>query len=148
MAERPVAGRPAVERPVAERRVVVRPLAERLAGLVVVAAVVAAAAYLGAWFVPFLAGVAAGVASSRYWFPSVPATALAAVAGWAVPLWVMALRGLPVGATARVIAGLAGLPPYAAVTVALTLLLAGLQVFAGAWLARALLPRRVFSGRR
>jgi hypothetical protein len=39
-------------------------------------------------------------------------------------------------------AGLAGLPPHAAVTVVVTLLLAGLQVLAGAWLARALLPRK------
>jgi Penicillin amidase len=65
-----------------------------------------------------------------------------AVVGWAVPLWIPALRGFPAGATARVIAGLAGLPPHAAVTVAVTLLLAALQVLAGAWLARALLPRR------
>jgi len=43
----------------------------------------------------------------------------------------------------RTIAGLAGLPPHAVVTVVVTLLLAALQVFAGAWLARALLPRRV-----
>lgn len=68
---------------------------------------------------------------------------LAAVLGWAVPLWAMALAGLPAGATARAIAGLAGLPPYAAVTIVVTLLLAALQVLAGAWLARAVLPRRV-----
>jgi hypothetical protein len=55
---------------------------------------------------------------------------------------VLALRGLPVGATARAIAALAGLPPYAGVTIVVTLLLAGLQALAGAWLARALLPRR------
>ena len=62
--------------------------------------------------------------------------------GWAIPLWVQALRGLPIGATARAIAGLAGLPPYAGVTIVLTLLLAALQALAGAWLAGALLPRR------
>jgi len=118
-------------------------VAKRLGAFGAIAFVVAVCAYVGAWFVPFLVGLAAGVASRRYWFPSVPLSALAAVAGWAVPLWVMALRGLPVGATARVIAGLAGLPPYAAVTIAVTLLLAALAVFAGAWLARALLPRQV-----
>jgi hypothetical protein len=53
----------------------------------------------------------------------------------------MALTSLPVGATARAIAGLAGLPPYAGVTVAVTLLLAALQVLVGAWLARAALYR-------
>ena len=82
------------------------------------------------------------MASSRYWFPSVPLALLAAVLGWAVPLWALALAGLPAGATARTIAGLAGLPPYAAVTIVVTLLLAALQVLTGAWLARAILPRR------
>jgi hypothetical protein len=65
-----------------------------------------------------------------------------ALVGWAIPLWALALDGQPVGATARAIAGLAGLPPYAGVTVAVVLLLAALQVLVGAWLARAVLPRR------
>jgi hypothetical protein len=54
----------------------------------------------------------------------------------------MALSSLPTGATARAIAALAGLPPYAAVAVAVTLLLAALQVLAGAWLARAVFPAK------
>jgi hypothetical protein len=110
-------------------------------GVVVLAAIVAVTAWAGAWFVPFIAGVGAGVASLR-WRRMVLLAAAAAVAGWAVPLWVQALRGLPIGATARAIAGLAALPPYAGVTIAATLLLAALQALAGAWLARALLPRR------
>jgi hypothetical protein len=68
--------------------------------------------------VPFVAGVAAGL----------------------LPLWILALRGLPAGATARAIAALARIPPYAAVTIAATLLRAALQALAGAWLARALAP--------
>ena len=56
-------------------------------------------------------------------------------------LWALALDGQPVGATAKVIAGLAGLPPYAWVTVTVVLLLAALQVLAGAWLARGVIPR-------
>ena len=63
-----------------------------------------------------------------------------AVAGWALSLWIMALGGQPVGATARAVAGLAGLPPYAAVTVTVTLLLAALQALAGGWLGRAVRP--------
>jgi hypothetical protein len=130
----------------------------RLAVFVAVVLVVAACAEAGAWFVPFLLGVVsgglrgvvplgasrlvAGVASARLGFPAVPLAALAAAIGWAIPLWAMALAGLPSGATARAIAGLAGLPPHAAVTVVVTLLLAALQVFVGAWLARALVPRR------
>jgi hypothetical protein len=54
----------------------------------------------------------------------------------------MALASLPVGATARAIAALAGLPAHAEVAVAVTLLLAALQVLAGAWLARAVSPGR------
>jgi hypothetical protein len=61
-------------------------------------------------------------------------------------MWLLALRGLPAGATARAIASLAGLPPYAGVTIVATLLLAALQALAGAWLTRALLPRRQVSG--
>jgi hypothetical protein len=109
-------------------------------GLVLLAAVMAGTAEAGAWFVPFVAGVAAGVASLR-WRRMVLLAVVAVVVGWAIPLWVMALRGLPVGATARTIAGLAGVPPYAGVTIVVTLLLAALQALAGAWLARALLPR-------
>jgi hypothetical protein len=69
-----------------------------------------------------------------------------AVLGWAIPLWALALDGQPVGATAKVVAGLAGLPPYAWVTVTVVLLLAALQVLAGAWLARGVIPRRPEAG--
>ncbi len=116
-------------------------MVRRLATFVVVALVVAATAAVGLWFVPFVAGVAAGLLSLRQ--PRVVAAAVAgAVAGWALPLWILALRGLPAGATARAIAALAGIPPYAAVAVVVTLLLAALQALGGAWLARALAPRR------
>jgi hypothetical protein len=118
-------------------------MARRLAVFAVVTVVVAATAAVGLWFAPFVAGVAAGMASLRR--PGVvPAATLGAVAGWALPLWILALRGLPAGATARAIAALAGIPPYAAVAVAVavTLLLAALQTLAGAWLARAFFPRR------
>ena len=79
------------------------------AAFVVLTAVVAATAEAGAWFVPFIVGVAAGVASLR-WRRMVVLAVFAAVAGWAIPLWLLALRGLPAGATARAIASLAGLP--------------------------------------
>ena len=119
-------------------------MVRRLAVFAVVAVVVAATAAAGLWFVPFVAGVAAGLLSRRR--PGiVPAAVLGAIAGWAVPLWILALRGLPAGATARAIAALAGIPPYAAVAVVVTLLLAALQTLVGAWLACALVSR---SGRR
>ena len=102
-------------------------------------------AQAGPWYMPFAFGVMAGV------WPRPRAAVLAvtacAVAGWALALWKMALDGLPVGATARAVAALAGLPPYAGVAVTVTLLLAALQVLAGAWLARAVIPRRVLAAR-
>ena len=125
-----------------------RPLALRLAVLVVAAAATAIGAWLGAWWVPFLVGLAAGAlgraragAGGRPRGGVLPAVA-GAILGSAIPLWALALDGQPVGATAKVIAGLAGLPPYAWVTVTVVLLLAALQVLAGAWLARGVIPRR------
>src|SRR5215472_11092178 len=104
--------------------------------LVAVAAVAAATAQAGLWWVPFAAGVAAGVASLRR-RRVVLVVSSGAVVGWGLVLWIMALRGLPAGATARAIAAFAGLPPHAFVTVVAALLLAAVQALAGAWLARA-----------
>ena len=134
------------------------PLAVRLAVLSLAAAVSALGAWLGAWWVPFVVGLAAGALGRAGGLGAVgapgaqgprrmtrgvvlPAVA-GALAGWAIPLWALALDGQPVGATARAIAGFAGLPPYAGVTVAVVLVLAALQVLVGAWLARAALPGR------
>ena len=109
------------------------------------AALIAAGALVGWWFPPFVAGLAGGVAS-RYgrWRLRValPAVVLVAAAGWGAALWWLALRGLPEGAVARVIAALAGLPPYAAVTIEVTLLVAAIQAALGLWLGRALAPHR------
>ncbi len=69
-----------------------------------------------------------------------PAMALVAAAGWGLALWAAALRGDPVGATARVIAAMSGLPAVAALTVALSLAVSGLLGLAGLWLGRALAP--------
>jgi hypothetical protein len=126
---------------------VARRLCVFVAVAVAVAVVVAGTAAAGWWFVPFVAGVAAGLLSLRR--PGVVvAAALGAVAGWALPLWILALCGYPAGATARAIAAFAGLPPYAAVTIVVTLLLAALQTLVGAWLARALAPARIIGPKR
>lgn len=126
------------------------PVAQRLLGdFGAVAVLCLAGAHFGLWFTPFVLGVAAG-AFKRRSRGVVLVTVAGAVAGWALALWLMALDGLPVGATARTISALAGLPPYAAVVVAVTLLLAALQALAGIWLARAVFPRQVrvpFPGR-
>jgi hypothetical protein len=108
------------------------------------AAVIAGGAALGWWFVPFVVGVAAGIAG-RYgrWRlrAALVAVALMASAGWAIPLAWSAWSGSAVGATARVVAALAGLPPHAVVAVAATLLVAVIQALLGLWLGRTLSPR-------
>ena len=110
-----------------------------LAGTVVIAAGAAA----GLWFLPFVAGLAGGLANRiGRWRMRVllPAAAVMATAGWGIPLWWAALHGQPTGATARVIAALAGLPASAIAGVAAALLVAVIQALAGTWLGRALTP--------
>jgi hypothetical protein len=107
-------------------------------------AVIAAAAALGWWFMPFAAGLAAGLANRVAGFRvkvAVPAVALMAVAGWGLPLlWQASHDHQPYGAVAREMAALGGLPAYAATGMALTLLVAVVQAIVGYWLGRALTP--------
>jgi hypothetical protein len=142
----PVAGQVPPETPQeapAQRAVPRGAAASRFAaGLLLVLLTCLSGAELGLWFVPFVLGVAVGVVARRSRGTVLTVTG-GAVAGWAAALWLMALSGLPVGATARTIAALAGLPPYAAVAIAVTLLLAALQALAGSWLARAAFPRQL-----
>jgi hypothetical protein len=105
--------------------------------------VVAATALLGLWFMPFLAGLAAGIAArAGHWRlrVSLPAVILLGAAGWGAALWWLVLHQLPEGAVAREIAALAGLPPHAPVAIVVTLLVAAIQAAAGLWLGRALAP--------
>lgn len=119
------------------------PLPAWLLGGLAWIAVIAGAAALGWWFVPFLAGIGAG-AAARYGRVrlrvALPLTAVGAAAGWAIPLWWAAAGGQPVGAVAREVAALAGLPPHAAVIIAVTLLVPAVQAACGLWLAFVLIP--------
>ncbi len=111
-----------------------------LAGVVLIAA----GGAFGWWFVPFVVGLAAGIAAGYgRWRLRVAllAVTLMAVAGWAILLGWSAWRGAAVGATARVVAALAGLPPHAAVAIAATLLVAVIQALVGLWLGRTLTSR-------
>ena len=106
-------------------------------------AIVAAGALAGWWFLPFLAGLAGGLAAhyGRWRLRvSLPAVMLIAAAGWGVALWWLVHGGLPEGAVAREIAALAGLPASSAVAIAVTLLVAVIQAAVGLWLGRALAP--------
>jgi hypothetical protein len=114
-----------------------------VAAFVAVTAVIAAGAEAGAWFLPFAAGVCAGLLSRFYRLRACLLIALAAsLLGWAAPLWWQAMSGAPVGGVARTVAALAGLPAQAPVAVGATLLVAAAQALCGLWLVRALTPRR------
>jgi hypothetical protein len=115
-----------------------------LFGMLAGAVVIAATAALGWWFVPFVAGFGAGLANRAGGWPwrlAVPAVAVMAAVGWAAPLWIGVLRGLPYGGVARVIAALTGLPGGAAAGMIVTILIAVVQAIPGYWLGRALTPR-------
>lgn len=116
-----------------------RPAAASMAGGLAVVIVIAAGTAAGLWFLPFIVGLAAGLLARRRRLRSVLlTTAAVAVAGWAVPLAWQAGRGEPVGATARAVAALAGLPASAGLVVGVTVLVAAIQALTGVWLARAI----------
>jgi hypothetical protein len=100
------------------------------------AALLGLGAALGLWWLPFPAGLAAGLGPWRA-RGALGLAVLAVAVGWGAALWWPALSGAPAGATARVIAALSGLPPHAWVAVAATLLLGALQATVAFWLARA-----------
>ena len=105
---------------------------------------IAGAAVIGVWFMPLIVGIVTGVATRQGGWRlrvSVPAVTIIAAAGWGLALWLSALKGLPVGATARTIAVVAGLPAGALLPVAITLAVSAAQSLAGLWLGRALAPR-------
>jgi|HubBroStandDraft_1064217.scaffolds.fasta_scaffold03425_5 hypothetical protein len=103
-----------------------------------------AGAMLGLWFVPLVIGVLTGIAAGWAVWPlrvTAPVVVLMSAGGWGAALWAYSLRGQPVGATARVIAAIAGLPAHAVVAIGATLAVSVLLGLAGLWLGRALTPR-------
>lgn len=101
------------------------------------AALIALGAAAGLWFGPFVIGLATGLANRLgRWrlLVLLPVTAVMAVAGWGMALAWQAVHGLPYGATARVIAALAGLPVLAVTGFAAALLVAAVQAVIGGWL--------------
>jgi hypothetical protein len=120
------------------------PASAWLAGLLLATAVIAGGTVIGWWFLPFVAGLACGLANRiAGWRTRValPAMVAMALAGWGIPLLWRTVDGQPYGAVARVIAALAGLPASAAAGIALTVLVAVVQAVTGYWLGRAVTPR-------
>jgi hypothetical protein len=116
------------------------PVLAWLVACAVTAVILGLGAAFGLWFLPFVAGMAAGAWRWRV-RAAVALVVLAVIVGWGAALWWPALSGAPAGATARVIAALAGLPPHAAVGVGATLLIGVLQALAALWLTRAVTYR-------
>jgi hypothetical protein len=117
-----------------------------LLGALAAAGVVAVAALAGWWFLPFLVGLAVGLADrwARWrWRVTLPSVAVITGAGWAGALGWLVARGLPEWAVAHEIAALAGLPVHASIVIAVTVLVAMIEGLAGLWLGRALLPGHV-----
>lgn len=124
----------------AERRVGGLPLpAPALAA--VGAVIVGLGAWADQWYLPFAAGLAAGVFGAWHRTGRLRAAALLVLLGpvpWGALLVVRALSGDTIGGTAHTTAALAGLPASATVTIVLTLFVAVLQSAAGNWFGRAL----------
>jgi hypothetical protein len=119
------------------------PVSTWLLGLLAGTVLIVAGAALGWWFVPFVAGVLAGLANRVGRWPTrvaLPAVVIVAAIGWAVPLVWSVLQGQPYVAVARVIGALLGLPANPAVGIALTVAVAVAQGVVGYWLGRALTP--------
>ena len=113
-----------------------------LLGLLAGVLIIAGAAAVGWWFMPFVIGLLAGLANHIGRYPTqmaLPAVVLMSAAGWVVPLCWSVLRGAHYGGVARV-AALLGLPGNAAVGIALTVSLPVAQGMTGYWLGRALTP--------
>jgi hypothetical protein len=119
------------------------PTSTWLLGLLAGILLIVAGAVLGWWFMPFAAGMLAGLANRiGRWRTRValPAVVIVAALGWAVPIVWSVLNGQPYAAVARVIAALLGLPANPPVGIAVTLLVAVVQAVVGYWLGRALTP--------
>jgi hypothetical protein len=107
-------------------------------------AAITAASVAGLWFVPFLAGAAAGLAGwLGRWRTRAALGAAAAMAflGWAVSLGLAAHHGLLPGTSLRVLAPLPGVPARTAGGVGATLLAGCAEALAGCWAGLALAPR-------
>jgi hypothetical protein len=114
-----------------------------LLGLAAGSLLIAIGAAVGWWFVPFAAGVVAGLANRvGAWRLRValPAVAVMAGVGWVVPLGFMLIRAGQAGGVPRLLSATLGLPRHAVVGIALTVLVAMAQAIAGYWVGRAFTP--------
>jgi hypothetical protein len=115
-------------------------------GFLAAVALIAAGTLLSLWFLPFLAGAAAGLANQIGGWRlrvALPALAVMALAGWGLPLAWHVLRAAPHASAARTVADLGGVSGSAYAGYAILLLAAVAEALAGYWLGRALIRRVV-----
>lgn len=89
----------------------------------------------GAWWAPFVAGLAIGGFQPRARF-AIPAGAVIGLLGWAVPLLALQLE-YGAGKAAESLAAIMGFGHQAAIPITLTLAVAVLLGVTGAWLGSA-----------
>jgi hypothetical protein len=139
-----VDGPPPLLRPQFTRNYRRGPVTFWVLGLVAAVAVIAAGTLVSLWFLPFLAGAAAGLANQvGGWRLRVvlPALAVMALAGWGLPLAWHVLRAAPHSSAASTVADLGGLSGSTYAGYAVLLLAAVAEALAGYWLGRALIRR-------
>ena len=98
--------------------------------------VAVAGVLLGAWWSPFVVGIALGIAFDRARW-AVPAGAACGFLAWLVPLAGVQVR-YGAGGSAQALAAIMGFDHQAAIPVVLTLLAGTLLGLTGAWLASAI----------
>ena len=107
-----------------------------LAGVILATIVSIAGVLAGAWWAPFVAGLAIGLVQPRARF-AVPAGAAAGLLAWALPLAALQVQ-YGAGSAAASLAAIMGFGHQGAIPVVLTLAVGLLLGLTGAWLGSAL----------
>lgn len=111
-------------------------MSRRWIGTVVVFPILAAVGVmLGAWWAPFVFGLAFGIIEPRARY-AVPVGALIGLVGWSIPLATLESR-FGLGTTAESLAAIMGFGHQGAIPVILTLVVGVLLGLTGAWLGSA-----------
>jgi len=107
-----------------------------LAGVILAAIVSIAGVLAGAWWAPFVAGLAVGFVQPRARF-AVPAGAIVGLIAWALPLAALQVQ-YGAGSAASSLAAIMGFGHQGAIPIVLTCAVGLLLGLTGAWLGSAL----------
>ena len=108
----------------------------KVAAAVILALIASLAGVMvGAWWMPFVGGLAIGIVQPRARF-AIPAGAVVGVLAWALPLALLQVQ-YGAGATAGSLAAIMGFGHQSTIPIALTLVVGLLLGLTGAWLGSA-----------